>query len=255
MEKRNSPTPKGIAYSSPEIERYFRSNRVRWDDLYESERTVLARLNPPKETRVLDIGCGCGGLGLALLEKFGISDYTGIEINELAAKAAKEMNARAHIFNADFLGFSSPEVGLGSYDLVVSLSCIDWNVGFEVALPKAFSFVRPGGRFLASFRLTDKATIDDISRSYQFINYAGGGGEGERASYVVLNARELIQRLEGLKPESASGYGYWGKPGSTAVTPFDKLCFAVFSVRKPLAVGVAGAVSWDLELPSGLLQQ
>ena len=214
---------------------------------------MLSRLNPVANTRVLDVGCGCGGLGLILLKEYGISDYTGIEINPDAANAAIEMNSRARIFNADFLTFASPDVREESYDLVVSLSCIDWNVGFDIALPKAYRYVRPGGHFLASFRLTDGETVDDLARSYQYINFSGER-TGERACYVVLNGRELIGRLEGLNPESISGFGYWGKPSVTAVTPFERLCFAVFAVRKPTAFRNANRMIRDLQLPLEFLQ-
>jgi SAM-dependent methyltransferase len=252
MENKTSETQQGIVYSTPEIEQHFRTHRIKWDHLYDSERTVISRMDLPRETRVLDVGCGCGGFGLALLEKFGIVDYTGIEINEQAAKTAREMNARARIFHADFLGFASSDVPPESYDLVASLSCIDWNVGFDVALPKAFKYVRPGGYFLASFRLTADPTIDDPVKSYQYINF-GGELSGERAAYVVLNATELMERLKGLKPERISGYGYWGRPSMTAVTPFKQLCFAVFCVRKPLRENSGTGVEVDLQLPEGLL--
>jgi len=34
---------------------------------------------------ILDIGCGCGGSGLALRDEFGVQKYSGVEINSLAA--------------------------------------------------------------------------------------------------------------------------------------------------------------------------
>ena len=51
----------------------------------------------PNGTRVLDIGCGCGGLGLALKERFELTGYTGVEISRKAAKMARKMNAGANI--------------------------------------------------------------------------------------------------------------------------------------------------------------
>ena len=52
--------------------------------------------------KVLDIGCGCGGLGLALKEKFNVNNYTGIEISKLASESAKILNPQANIHNIDF---------------------------------------------------------------------------------------------------------------------------------------------------------
>jgi SAM-dependent methyltransferase len=213
---------------------------------------MLNRLNPGENISELYVGCGCGGLGLILSERFGISNYTGIEINADAAKAAREMNARARIFNADFLTFSAVDLREGGYDLVVSLSCIDWNVGFDIALPKAFNYLRPGGHLLANFRLTNRETIDDLERSYQYINF-DGDQSGERASYVVLNGGELIERFQRLNPEIISGFGYWGKPSVTAVTPFQTLCFAVLVVRKRATADESTAISLDLQLLAGVL--
>jgi tRNA1(Val) A37 N6-methylase TrmN6 len=58
----------------------------------------------------LDIGCGCGGLGLALREKFQVTEYTGVEINSLAARAGRELNPKAHILSGDFLEISKTEI-------------------------------------------------------------------------------------------------------------------------------------------------
>ena len=54
-----------------------------------------------KDSKVLDLGCACGGLGLALKEKFQIKDYTGIEINYQAWKTAKILNPEGNFINID----------------------------------------------------------------------------------------------------------------------------------------------------------
>ena len=43
---------------------------------------LLKKLNITKNSKILDIGCACGGLGEVLQKKYGIKDYTGIEINK-----------------------------------------------------------------------------------------------------------------------------------------------------------------------------
>ena len=94
-------------------------------------------------TTILDIGCGSGGLGLALKERFGVERYTGVEINASAAQAAQTLNPDARILQGDILEI--PDGQLGQYDLVVSLSCIDWNVEFDTMLTKAWGLVSGGG--------------------------------------------------------------------------------------------------------------
>jgi SAM-dependent methyltransferase len=236
-----------IVYQTDELARYFASNRVTWEQFYESERRVIDRLGICRDDEILDIGCGCGGLGLALRERFNAHDYTGVEINRSAAEAGRAMNPKAHILCGDILELSRGELHARQFDVVFSLSCVDWNVRFSDMLGVAWQHVRPGGHFVATFRLTTGDGCDDFNKSYQYINY-DGVREGERASYVVLNAKRLAQDLLAFDPSVINAYGYWGQPSATAVTPYEKLCFAAFAVRKRKS-GDAAGVRCHLDLP------
>jgi SAM-dependent methyltransferase len=238
-----------IAYQTDRLARYFSKNRVSWPQFYESERVIIGQLGLAHPKTVLDIGCGCGGLGLALLDQFGVENYTGVEINRLAAESARTMNARARILCGDILELRKGELYAQRFDVVFSLSCVDWNVQFGEMLSAAWDFVLPGGSLVATFRLTDKQGCDDRQRSYQYINFEGVR-DGEIASYVVLNAEDLIQTLKGLGPAEISAFGYWGAPSSTAITPYQQLCFCAFSVRK--RAGDAGELRLNLDLPADL---
>jgi len=236
-----------IAYSSDQIVRYFAQNRVSWSQFYESERVIIERLGLGPEHTVLDIGCGCGGLGLALHDRFGVVKYTGVEINRQAAEAAGKMNSRARIYCGDVLALRQKELRFQRFDVVFSLSCVDWNVRFADMLNAAWEFIRPGGHLVATFRLTDGEGCNDRHRSYQYINFAGIR-EGEVASYVVLNARDLMLTLRRFYPTAIDGFGYWGAPSASAVTPYERLCFCAISVRK--RDGEAGDLRLTLDLPS-----
>ena len=235
-----------IAYTTDELARYFANHRVTWAQFYESERVIIERLGLDASSSVLDIGCGCGGLGLALRERFGVTDYTGVEINTQAAEAGRRMNPAARILNADILDSSRSELRGRRFDVVFSLSCVDWNVRFADMLAAAWEHVRPGGHFVATFRLVDTEGCSDMARSYQYINFEGAH-RGEKANYVVLNAGELLRTLAGFDPSEIRAYGYWGKPSGSAVTPYARLCFAAFSVRRRAAE--TAAMKLELELP------
>jgi SAM-dependent methyltransferase len=241
-----------IAYETAEIARYFARNRVRWDQFYESERVLIERLGITDCGAILDIGCGCGGLGLALNEKFGARDYTGVEINVDAAQMARRMNPEAAIFQGDILVLSEHELSGKQFDVVFSLSCVDWNVRFGDMLATAWKHVRPGGYFVATFRLTAEDGCDDMARSYQYINYEGVR-EGELASYVVLNAASLCEQLTEFGPTRIEAFGYWGSPSATAVTPYDKLCFAAFAIQKR-SPGDETPMQCALDLPDEIRQ-
>jgi len=242
---------KNIAYQTDQLALYFSQNRVTWAQFYDSERLVIERLGLGPRHRILDIGCGCGGLGLALRERFDVREYTGVEINRQAAEAARRLNPQAHILCGDMLDLSASELRGAFFDAVFSLSCVDWNVAFSETLAAAWKHVAPGGHLVSTFRLTAEDGCNDIERSYQYINVEGKM-EGERASYVVLNVGDLMNELRGFDPLAVHAYGYWGEPSRTAVTPYKKLCFAAFSVRKRRP-GEVGRTSHRLDLPAEIL--
>ena len=243
---------KNIAYQTQDLARYFSQHRIAWDQFYVSERAVIERLQPGPGHEILDIGCGCGGLGLALRERFSVEQYCGVEINASAAEAARLLSPRATILCGDVLDLSRGELDGRHFDIVFSLSCVDYNVRFADMLAAAWRHVRPGGHLVSTFRLTPGAGCDDIGQSFQYIN-ADGAMQGERACYVVLNAQDIMQRLEACDPAGIHAYGYWGAPSATAVTPYGKLCFAAFAVHKRRAADV-GAMLLDLDLPSDILE-
>jgi SAM-dependent methyltransferase len=243
---------KNIVYQSSEIARYFAHNRVKWQQFYESERRIIEQLHLGSEHTVLDIGCGCGGLGMALRDQFGIRDYTGVEINKLAADAARTLNPQAKILFGDILELSGNALRGKRFDAVFSLSCVDWNVRFSDMLIAAWNQVAPGGHLVSTFRLTVEEGCGDIERSHQFIN-SEGTLKGERACYVVLNAKSLMEELGRFDPSRINAYGYWGAPSGTAVTPYERLCFAAFSVRKRKPDDVVPLFR-HLDLPAEILE-
>lgn len=242
---------KNIAYQTDRLARYFTDHRVTWPQFYESERSIISQLHLGSHHEILDIGCGCGGLGMALQNQFGVKNYTGVEINTSAADAGRVMNPAAKIFCGDILDLSRNALHDKYFDAVFSLSCVDWNIRFSDMLSAAWMHVRPGGYLVSTFRLTVKDGCNDIKNSYQYINF-DGNMEGERASYVVLNANTLIQQLVSFDPSEINAYGYWGTPSATAVTPYETLCFAAFSIRKR-QTGDAGAIRFQLDMPEEIL--
>jgi SAM-dependent methyltransferase len=241
---------RNVVYQTDQLVRYFARNRVAWPQFYESERAIISRLDLDSKQSVLDIGCGCGGLGLALRERFGVEDYTGVEINEAAAQAGRLLNPAAQILCGDILDLTESDLLERRFNAVFSLSCVDWNVRFAAMLAAAWNHVLPGGHLIATFRLIDTQGCNDPERSYQYINF-DGVLEGERAAYVVLCARELLQELMAFDPSEIRAYGYWGEPSVTAVTPYKRLCFSAFSIRK--RNGDTRTPQFDLDLPIEIL--
>lgn len=218
-------------YKTAEIAKYFSNNRISWNQFYKSEQEIISKLGLNSSSDTLDIGCGCGGLGLAIKEKFGVIKYTGVEINKQAASIAEQMNPNATFYSGDILDISKGKLTEKKFDVVFSLSCVDWNVEFNKSFNSAWEHVKEGGYLVVTLRLTDMIGVNDIEKSFQYINY-GGKMEGEIASYVVINMTELWDILKEMNPSEVIAYGYWGKPSSTAVTNFNEICFAAFAIKK-----------------------
>ncbi len=239
---------KNLNYRTKEIPNYYSKNRIKWDQFYPSEKKLLDSIDLSSDSSVLDIGCGCGGLGLALKERFSLTRYTGVDINSEAVKEGKELNPSASLICGDILDLTDTELSNRLFDAVISLSCIDYNIRFSEMLDVAWRHVAPGGQFVATFRLCLEEGINDINLSYQHINF-NNLQEGEVAPYVVLNFQELDQLLKKFDPSKIKASGYWGPPAGSAITPYESLCFAAFSISKKLVQDDAQIV-YDLDLPT-----
>lgn len=231
-----------LRYRTPHLAAYFAAHRRTWDEFYPSERWVFERIGGTSGGfgRVLDVGCAAGGLGRALEEKYPLAEYLGIDINESAieaARAAPAMMAPSRFACADIL--DCRDIPDAAFNTVACLSVADWNVETDAIIDACWRRVAPGGRLIISLRLTERDGIRDPETSYQPILPPGDRndtlGEVENAPYVVFNGREAIARFASLDPVPSDilAYGYWGKPSATAVTPYDRLAFAVLAVTRP----------------------
>lgn len=241
---------KNIRYKSKQILEFYRSNRSKWGEFYPSERWVFKKIVSDNKGAgdVLDVGCACGGLGKALCEKFRLKSYTGIDINREAIRWA---NSRQKLTTpSKFIYGDIVKMRLGArYDMVVSLGCADWNIETKKIIRRCWENVKPGGYLVISLRLTDKKGVNDIKRSYQYINFSGKEKKPETANYVVLNLEDALGILKELKssPCVIGSYGYWGKPSSTASTPFKKIVFSVFYAQK--GSNKIGKIKTEINLP------
>ena len=244
-----------IEYTTQEIVEYFGNNRIKWDDFYKSEQKIFTRVlrRYDKTTRILDVGCAAGGLGYALSERFGITEYTGMDINrpviEFAEQQQIPVGACFQFVHGDIVN-DSHLVGSHQFDIVVSLSCVDWNLCPEKSVKACWAKVKPGGYFIISLRLTPEEGVNDINKSYQPIifSYAKASGNEEKANYVVYNTLGALNMVNSLNPNSIEVYGYWGKPSKTAVTQSKKLIFSVFAIQKR-EMESPSKVKLNLELP------
>jgi SAM-dependent methyltransferase len=235
---------KNIKYNTKVLSETYSLTRTSWDQFYDSEKVILEKTFISKDDSVLDLGCGCGGLGFALMERFGNKNYTGIDINEPSINRAKDMNLYGDFYCGDILDTKFDSF-VEKFDKVISFSCVDWNVEFTKMFQRSWDFVKPGGSFIVSLRLTKEKTLIDFENSFQEID------SNFKAQYVVLNFDEVLSIIKNLNPSKIIGYGYWKEViksyGNKTVTPYDKLCFSVFSIQKK--INKIEPTVTDLDLP------
>ena len=235
---------KNIKYNADVLSKTYSSTRVTWNQFYDSEKVILEKTFISKSDSILDLGCGCGGLGFALMEKFGNKNYTGIDINASSTIKARDINSLGDFYCGDILDTKFDSF-VGNFDKVISFSCIDWNIEFTRMFQRSWDFVKPGGSFIVSLRLTKDETLIDIEKSFQEIDF------NFKAPYVVINFDEVLSIIKSLNPSKIIGYGYWKEViksyGNKTVTPYDKLCFSVFSIQKKIDTLESTVI--DLNLP------
>jgi SAM-dependent methyltransferase len=133
----------------------------------------------PRETRLLDVGCGGGWLG----EHF--DRYTGIDVSAEAVAAARERGLEAlQVRPEEPLPFDD-----ASFDGVVLKDVLE-HVGDPVALVgEVRRVLRPGGRAFASSPDAQRWVWDDYTHRRPFTRksfrmlFADGGFEVERVGY------------------------------------------------------------------------
>jgi len=242
---------KMIKYKSEKLIDMFSSQRNSWEELYPSEQIVIEKSWPSKDVvvSVLDIGCACGGVGLALTEHFPNLEYFGVEIHSQMAEIAMSRFDKRKIFSGSILDLPKMQFGIEKFDICLSLSAIDWNTEFLVSLKQAWGFVAESGTLIMSLRLSEGDGINDILVSYQEIDKI----TGERAPYVLFNSSVLLSCIKDLGAVgSIYAFGYEGKPSSTAVTPNEHVCFVVVAVKK-MERNLTDKVEIVLDIPANYL--
>jgi SAM-dependent methyltransferase len=262
-----------IAYKTTELRDYYQNHRNSWQSFYPSERWIMEHISDVSGSypSVLDVGCATGGLATALAERFSLGSYLGVDINSAVIEHARKTHASSPSRQFICGDICQNEVSKSihhqaaeaehGFSHVFSLSCADFNLEPMKIISNCWKQVRPGGYFVISLRLTPELSVNDISRSYQYISFAEDGGTGseEIANYVVLNFQDALNLAAGLLPQPANvtAYGYWGSPSAAAVTPYKKLVFGVFAIQKPEVsatgqIGEQSSISTALHLPLDL---
>mgnify|MGYP003951246281 CR=1 FL=1 len=230
-----------------EINNVFHFKRIRWNQLYDSERKVLTKVRFNNHDKVLDIGHEPGALSLILAEKFNITNCTAITSDYDNIQEVYIVNPNAKIIHSNVHEYLNNQSIAVEYNAIFGLHINDEQDYFKDLLNNAFKILRPGGYLIGTCRLTNGDTINDKNISYQRIT----GVRDTIVPYIINNANEVLESLRKTDAKEIILYGYSGRPSSTATTPLKIVTFAVFAVRKKITIG--DDKFEDIELPESIL--
>lgn len=110
----------------------------------------LLEMMAPKPSRVLDVGCFCGGTGRWLKTRFADVYMIGIEF--LAAAAAQARNIYDQVIESPFeaIDFESEGLAAGSIDAIVAADVLEHLVNPWDALQRLRPLLAPGGAIYVS---------------------------------------------------------------------------------------------------------
>lgn len=102
---------------------------------------------------VLDIGCGAGGIDIALIRNHGAGYVTGIDVEDTVLKQARALIAREGLGGR--IGCVKVAPGPlpfppGTFDIVFSKDSIVHIPDKHALMTEVFRVLKPGGRFVAS---------------------------------------------------------------------------------------------------------
>lgn len=115
---------------------------------------LLALVQPQPDMRVVDLGCGPGGLTRALHETLHARETLGLDSSPaMLAQAAAFAGEGLRFAEGDLGAFSEP----GTYDLVFSNAALQWSPDHPALLARLAACLAPGGQLAVQVPANDDA--------------------------------------------------------------------------------------------------
>ena len=175
---------------------------------------------------VLDIGCGAGGIDIALVRNHGAGYVTGIDVEDPVLTRARTLIDREGLGSRIGVVKVAPgplPFAPGSFDVVFSKDSIVHIPDKHALMAEVFRVLKPGGWFLASDWLIGTDEISPLMAEYiaaegldfgmstpmryqEAMAAAGfaGGTTLSRNDWYRLRAREELARLQGAVGAAAA---------------------------------------------------
>jgi len=232
------------AWTRDNVVAHYANHRSRPRDLYKSEAHFLPDLLRPG-LEVLDVGCAVGGFCSLLQELQPDIRYTGADISGAMVEEARRRypDSRFEVCTADRLPFPD-----GAFDLVICTGgTLTMILEWREVLRECWRVSR--SRVLWDIRVVREGPdLEDISRSYVKLNFAGEWEHRATAPYVVIGMPTLHRAVTSLQPAPVElrGYGYFHAVSDMAVTEYAEVCMTMLCLGKDPA---HSAFIWDVPIP------
>ena len=113
----------------------------------EALHTALAPLQDVPIRRMLDIGCGYGGLAASVAARLGVDEVHGVDIDASVIEEAERKNLLVQHLDVESEPLPFED---GSIDLVISLGMLDYLPTFDFVLSEIRRVLSPDGHALIS---------------------------------------------------------------------------------------------------------
>jgi ubiquinone/menaquinone biosynthesis C-methylase UbiE len=193
------------------VRRGYDALSVRYDEAYGGDTKYQAWLaellgDLPRESRVLDLGCGSGIPVARTLAAAG-HRVTGVDISEVQISRAREAVPEAEFIQADATRLSFPPE---TFDAVVSFFALI-HIPLDEQLPllqRMATWLRPGGRFVGT---TGRDAWTGSEDKWLGGEAAMWWSHADVATYRGwLELSGLVVKREEFVPEGAGGHAlFW----------------------------------------------
>jgi len=193
---------------------YFESDQAELDDAQTSKYDLICRkLGLAPGMRLLDVGCGWGGMAMHAASHYGV-DAIGVTLSQEQADLARRRVSEAGLDNHVEIRYQDyRDVSDGPFDAVSSIGMFE-HVGLS-QLTEYFTRIKelmvPGGRFL-NHGISRPEGVGALPKRSFIARYVFPDGELHEVGRVVTAMQELgleVRDVESLREHYAKTLRHW----------------------------------------------